>query len=110
MCNGTFGTSHVFGPIKIKLVFVSTTLLKVVKFQLFSLAPCCQIKRVTDETLIVETAVWHIPFFINVFTALKGSQFYFLFVFIELRGFIWPNSIRLKAIYLLNVKYCFCCH
>ena len=31
--------------------------------------------RVTDETLIVETAVWPIPFLINVFTALKGSQF-----------------------------------
>ena len=34
---------------------------------------------VTDETLIVETAVWPIPFLINVFTALKESQFYFLF-------------------------------
>ena len=32
-------------------------------------------QRVTDETLIVETAVWPIPFLINVFTALKGSQF-----------------------------------
>ena len=27
------------------LVFVSTTLLKVAKFQLFSLAPCCQILK-----------------------------------------------------------------
>ena len=29
----------------------------------------------TDETLIVETAVWPIPFLINMFTALKRSQF-----------------------------------
>ena len=29
----------------------------------------------SDETLIVETAVWPVPFLINVFTALKGSQF-----------------------------------
>ena len=34
--------------------------------------------RVTDETLIVETAVWHIPFLINVFTALKGSVLIFI--------------------------------
>ena len=27
----------------------------------------------------METAVWPIPFLINVLTALKGSQFYFLF-------------------------------
>ena len=31
--------------------------------------------RVTDETSIVETAVWPIPFLINVFAALKGSKF-----------------------------------
>ena len=29
------------------------------------------------QTLIVETAVWPIPFLINMFTALKGSHFYF---------------------------------
>ena len=52
---------NIFGPILIVLVFVSTILLNVAKFQLFSLAPCCQIKRVTDETSIVETAVWPIP-------------------------------------------------
>ena len=28
-----------------------------------------------DETSIVETAIWPITFLINVFTALKGSQF-----------------------------------
>ena len=33
----------------------------------------------TDQVSIVETAVWPITFLINVFTALKGSQFYFLF-------------------------------
>ena len=32
---------------------------------------------VTDETLIVETAVWPTPFLINVFTALKGSVLIF---------------------------------
>ena len=32
-----------------------------------------------DILMIVETAVWPIPFLINVFAALKGSQFYFLF-------------------------------
>ena len=32
-------------------------------------------KRVSDETVIVETAVWPILFLISVFTALKGSQF-----------------------------------
>ena len=31
------------------------------------------------ETLIVETAAWPNPFLFNVFTALKGSQFQFLF-------------------------------
>ena len=46
---------------------ISTTLLKVI----ISLTPSCQILRVTDETLIVETAVWPIPSLINVFTALK---------------------------------------
>ena len=32
------------------------------------------------NALIVETAIWPISFLINVFTALKGSQFYFSFV------------------------------
>ena len=49
-----------------------------IAFQLFSLAPFCQIFRVTDENLIVETAVWPIPFLINVFAALKGSQLYLI--------------------------------
>ena len=30
--------------------------------------------------LIVETEVWPMPFLINMFAALKGSQFLFLFV------------------------------
>ena len=30
---------------------------------------------VTAETLIVETEVWPMPFLINMFAALKGSQF-----------------------------------
>ena len=45
------------------------------KLQQFSLAPCCQIYRVTEDA---EIAVWPIPFLINIFTALKGSQFYFI--------------------------------
>ena len=32
------------------------------------------VESVTDETLIVETAAWPIPFLINVLAALKGSQ------------------------------------
>ena len=40
---------HVFGPILIILVFASTTLLKVAKLQLFSLAQFCQIYGVTEE-------------------------------------------------------------
>ena len=32
--------------------------------------------RVTEEVPVAETAVWPIPFLINMFTALKGSQFY----------------------------------
>ena len=41
------------------------------------MASCCQIYRVTDESLVAKTAVWPTPFLINIFTALKGSQFYF---------------------------------
>ena len=37
----------------------------------------------TDETLIVETAVWPISFLINVFTVLKGSQFLFIFMSLQ---------------------------
>ena len=33
----------------------------------------------TGEALVAETMVWSIPFLINIFTAPKGSQFYFLF-------------------------------
>ena len=31
-------------------------------------------------SLAAETAVWPIPFLINTFTALKGSQFHFYFI------------------------------
>ena len=34
---------------------------------------------VIEEALVVETAVWSIPFLINAFTALKGSRFSFYF-------------------------------
>ena len=50
-------------------------MLKVEKLQYFSLAPFCQTKRVTEETFVVETAVWPIHFLINMLFALKGSQF-----------------------------------
>ena len=33
--------------------------------------------RVTEEAYVAETTVWHITFLINMFTALKGSQFKF---------------------------------
>ena len=61
------------------LVFISTILLKVAKLQYFALAPFCQTKRVTDEAYVAETAVWPITFLISMLTALKGSQFYFLY-------------------------------
>ena len=35
-----------------------------------SLAPCCQIYRVTVEAYVAETAVWPIPCLINIFTVL----------------------------------------
>ena len=58
------------------LVFVLTTLLKLAKLQNFSLAPCRQILRVTEEALkVAEIMVWPIPILINMFAALKGSQF-----------------------------------
>ena len=40
---------YIFGPIWIIIVFILTTLLKLSKLQLFSLGPCCQICRVTEE-------------------------------------------------------------
>ena len=40
------------------------------------MAQCCQISRVTEEAYVAETAVWPIPFLINMFSALKRSQFY----------------------------------
>ena len=43
---------------------------------------------VTDETLIVETAVWPIPFLISVFTALKGSQFQLFYFAIIAAGVV----------------------
>ena len=43
-------------------------------------------------TLIVETAVWPIPFLINVFTALEGSQVFFCFVFSS--SFFFPAMNR----------------
>ena len=63
-----------------KVVFVSTTILNGAKLLSFSLAPCCQILRVTDEALLTEIMVRPISFLINLFTALKESQFYFLFL------------------------------
>ena len=61
------------------LVFASTSQLKFVKLQYLSLAPCRQMYRVTDESWVAETAVWLIPFLINVIPTLKGTPFYFLF-------------------------------
>ena len=49
------------------------------KLQWFSLTPCCQVYGVAEEAWVAETAIWSIPFLINMFTALflKGSRFYF---------------------------------
>ena len=41
----------------------------------FSSGSFCQIYRVTDEVLIAETMVWPNFFLMNVFFALKGSNF-----------------------------------
>ena len=35
--------------------------------------------RVTEEAKVAETSIWLIPFLINIFAALKGSHFLFLF-------------------------------
>ena len=37
-----------------------------------------------SEKSVAETAVWPIPFLINMFTALKGSQFYFYLLLLQL--------------------------
>ena len=37
------------------------------------------IYRVNEEALVAETAVWSIPFLINMYNALKGSQLFFIF-------------------------------
>ena len=42
---------------------------------------------------MVQTAVWTIPFLINVFTALKGSQF-FLFLFAIIAAGVVPCGGR----------------
>ena len=64
-----------FGLIWIMSVFVSTSLMKDANLQSFSLAPCCQIYRVTEEAPVAETAVWPINFLIHNFIALKRSPF-----------------------------------
>ena len=38
--------------------------------------------RVTEEALVAETAVWPMPFLINMFTALIGSRFYFIYIYL----------------------------
>ena len=43
-------------------------------FTALSSGSFCQMYRVTDEALIVETAVWPSFFLMNVFFALKGSK------------------------------------
>ena len=50
LCLDIFSNRHMFGPIWIILVFVSTSLLKGAKLQYFPLASYCQIYRATDLT------------------------------------------------------------
>ena len=40
-----------------------------------------------EVALVAETAVWPIPVLINIFTAIKGSQFYFYFTCFVYRCF-----------------------
>ena len=48
------------------------------KYTVFSSGFFFQIYRVTDEALIAETAVWSNFFLMNVFFALKGSNFFII--------------------------------
>ena len=61
----------IFRPIS---VFETTAIISTSKFTVFSSGSFCQIYRVTDEALIVETMVWPYFFLMNVFFALNGSQ------------------------------------
>ena len=65
-------------PFLIMVVFVSTILLKFAKLYQFSLAPCCQTCRVTEEPVVAETAVGPIPLLINMLTALKDLSFIYI--------------------------------
>ena len=64
-------TFNLFDPIWILLVFDYPV------ESCKSFAPCCQIKRVTEEAQVAETAVWTISFLSYICTAFKGSKFYF---------------------------------
>ena len=59
-------------------VFKTTAVVKICKFTVFSSGSFCQIYRVTDEALIAETMVWLNIFLINVFLALRGSNFFII--------------------------------
>ena len=48
------------------------------KFTALSTVSFCQIKRVTDEALIAENAVWPNFFLMNVFFAIKGSKLFII--------------------------------
>ena len=65
------------------LVFVSTVLLKVVKFS-NSLWLHFAKSKGSEEALVAETMVWPTPFLINMLTALKGSLFYFYLLLLQL--------------------------
>ena len=63
------------------LVFETTAIIKICKFTVFSSGSSCQIYRVTDEALIVETMVWPNYFLMNVFFALKGSKLFIIIIY-----------------------------
>ena len=59
-------------------VFEMTAFVKTCKYTVFFCCSFCQINRVTAEALIAETVVWPNFSLMNVFFALKGSNFLLL--------------------------------
>ena len=58
--------------------FLTTAIIKICKFTVFSSASFCMIYRVTNEALIAETMVWPNFFLMNVFFAPKGSKHFII--------------------------------
>ena len=77
---------------------MSASLLKVEKLQYFSLATFCQIFWVTEETFVVETAVWPSIFLLICSLLLKDLS---LFLFTDFKG---SNLINIFCYYCSGHK------